>query len=121
LAALGVEALATLEVPDAFEELVVLVDFFGAFVLLVLVLFGLAVLLVVAVCPALGAGAVVGACAANETAANARAMANSVFFIFFFLLCGPHRPLTVPCWGKREKSTIAAAGYFRHRIQGGNG
>ena len=58
-------------------------DFFVVFVLLVFVLFGLAVLLAVLVVGAgVAAGAGAGVCAANDRVANARAMANSVFFIF---------------------------------------
>jgi len=75
--------LATLAVPAVFEELVVLAGFVVLFVFF-LVLFGLAVLLaVLVVCPGVAAGAGAGVCAANDIVANARAMANSVFFIFF--------------------------------------
>lgn len=78
------DALAILDLPEAFEEPVVLADFFVVFVLLVFVLFGLAVLLAVLVVGAgVAAGAGAGVCAANDRVANARAMANSVFFIFF--------------------------------------
>ena len=76
-------ALATLAVPATFEELVFLADFVVLFVLF-LVLFGFAVLLaVLVVCPGVAAGAGAGVCAANDMVANVRAMANSVFFIFF--------------------------------------
>ena len=83
------DALAILDLPEAFEEPVVLADFFVVFVLvvfvlLVFVLFGLAVPLAVLVVGAgVAAGAGAGVCAANDRVANARAMANSVFFIFF--------------------------------------